>query len=120
MGEVKLYAILVGVGAAAGIALAEVWRRKVHHDSYLNYLPPVPEREIASENGAPPTGRVRAAVNRVWLPVAESARRERFQMRRIRVGAPKPQAASPDRPVDSPAPAPTTPTEAPAPASPTT
>jgi hypothetical protein len=96
---VKRYAILMCIGAAIGITLAEMWRRMVYHDSYANYLPPAPPLEstpIATE--PPPEGRVRRGAMRLVSPLAASARADLARVRRVRVGAPAPRAALRDGP----------------------
>jgi hypothetical protein len=92
MRKLKLYAVILGIGAILGIALAETWRRKMLHDSYTNYLPPPPEEEVAPAPDARPGGRVRGVAKGVWRPVAASARADVIRVRRIRAGAPRPVA----------------------------
>jgi hypothetical protein len=95
MSKLKLYAVIMGVGAAIGITVAEMWRRKVRHDSYLNYLPPPRESESEPTVGGRSGGRMRGAANRMWMPVATSAKRDLTRLRRIRVGAPRPCGGAP-------------------------
>jgi hypothetical protein len=95
MSKLKLYAAIMGVGAAIGITVAEMWRRNVRHDSYLNYLPPPREGESELAVGGRSGGRMRGAANRLWMPVATSAKRDLTRFRRIRVGAPRPNAGAP-------------------------
>jgi hypothetical protein len=95
MSRLKLYAVILGVGAAIGITVAEMWRRKVRHDSYLNYLPQPRESESEPADGDRLGGRMRGAANRLWMPVATSAKRDLTHLRRIRVGAPRPCAGAP-------------------------
>jgi hypothetical protein len=93
MGKLKPYAVTLCVGAAAGVTIAETWRRKVHHDSYLNYLPPpVRDGETAIADEARSGGRLRGAADRLWLPVAASAKKDWMRTRRVRAGAPRPRA----------------------------
>jgi hypothetical protein len=95
MNKLKLYAAIMGIGAAIGITVAEMWRRKVRDDSYLNYLPSPREGEFGSADGDRSGGRVREAANRLWMPLASSAKRDLTRVRRIRAGAPKPSAGAP-------------------------
>jgi hypothetical protein len=104
--------VVLGIGAALGIWAAEMWRRRMLHDSYANYLPPPRESETPEASGGRPAGRVRGAVHRVWTPVAASARRDVIHVRRMRAGAPAPgpePAPSPVEPVVSPRPRPDSP-----------
>jgi hypothetical protein len=32
MDKLKLYAVVMGIGAVIGITVAEIWRRKMRHD----------------------------------------------------------------------------------------
>jgi hypothetical protein len=95
MNKLKLYAVIMGIGAAIGITVAEMWRRKVRDDSYLNYLPPPRESELGPADGDRSGGRMRGAANRLWMPLASSAKRDLTRLRRIRAGAPKPSAGAP-------------------------
>jgi hypothetical protein len=96
MRRLKVYAVVMGIGAVLGIAVAEMWRRRMLHDSYTNYLPPpLHEDEEAPAPEAPSGGRVRGAATRVWRPVAASTRTEVIRIRRIRAGAPRPAADAP-------------------------
>src|SRR5215207_3661433 len=93
----KQYAFLMGLGAVIAITLAEMWRRRVHDDSYMNYLPPIPEASNREASDASSGGRVRGASGRLWSPVAASARADLARLRRVRAGAPPP-GASPSAP----------------------
>ena len=84
MDKLKLYTVVMGIGAAIGITVAEIWRRKMRHDSYLNYLPPPRDRDGASTDSDPSGGRMRQVANRVWSPVAASAKSDWARLRRIR------------------------------------
>ena len=95
MSKLKLYAVMIGVGAAIGITVAEMWRRKVRDDSYLNYLPPPRESELAPADGDRSGGRMRGAANRLLTPLAASANRDFTRLRRFRAGAPSPSAGAP-------------------------
>jgi hypothetical protein len=107
--KLKLYAVLMAYGAVLGITVAEIWRRKVHHDSYLNYLPPPSEREASPADNARSDGRMRGAANRLWSPVTASANEHLTRLRRVRTGAPRPTAgASVQTEEEPPASAPTT------------
>jgi hypothetical protein len=106
--KLKLYAALMGYGAVLGITVAEIWRRKVHHDSYLNYLPPPREREAPPADKERSDGRMRGAANRLWSPVTASANEQLTRLRRIRTGAPRSTAGAPVPPEEPPASAPTT------------
>lgn len=105
MDKLKPYAVVMGIGAVIGIMVAEIWRRKMRDDSYLNYLPP--PRDGASADKDRSGGRVRAAANRVWSPLAASAKRDwtRLQQRvspwtpRPSISAPAPPENQPDAPV---------------------
>jgi hypothetical protein len=111
MGKLKRFAIVLAIGAALGIAGAEVWRRTVLHDSYVNYLPPPLESEdgngTAGADGAPATGHVRRAANRLWSPVSASARLDLSRVRRIRAHAPRPASVPEPVPVETEADTPT-------------
>ena len=98
MSKLKMYAVIMGVGAAIGITVAEMWRRKVRDDSYLNYLPPPRESELGPADGDRSGGRMRGAANRLWMPLAASARKDLTRRRRIRAGAPRPGAGAPASP----------------------
>jgi hypothetical protein len=104
--NLKAYALMMGLGAVIGITIAEGWRRAVHHDSYADYLPPVAEREAESAETNRPEGRMRAAANRLWSPVAATAGRDLTRLRRVRAGAPKPtvDATAPPTQRDAPSP----------------
>jgi len=99
MDKLKRYVIVLAIGAALGIAGAEMWRRKVLHDSYVNYLPPPLEGEdgngTAATDGAAAAGHVRSAANRLWSPVSASARLDMSRVRRIRAHAPRPTGSQP-------------------------
>jgi hypothetical protein len=93
MRKLKVYAVILGIGAVLGIAIAETWRRRMLHDSYANYLPPqLPRGDSAPAPEPRSSGRVRGAASRVWRPVAASARVDVIRVRRIRAGAPRPRA----------------------------
>jgi hypothetical protein len=98
MRKLKVYAVVLGIGAILGIAVAETWRRKMLHDSYTNYLPPPLEEEVAPAPGARPGGRVRGVAKGAWRPVAASARTQVIRIRRIRLGAPPPTVEAPVAP----------------------
>ena len=48
MDKLKLYVVVMGIGAVLGVTVAEIWRRRMRDDSYLNYLPPPRDREGAA------------------------------------------------------------------------
>jgi hypothetical protein len=99
MGKLKFYAVVMGIGAVLGITVAEIWRRKVRHDSYLSYLPPPGDRDATPTPDHHARGRMRQAANRVWSPVADSATTDWARVRRrlrtgpfgTRIGAPVPR-----------------------------
>lgn len=96
MDKLKLYAVLMGIGAVLGITVAEIWRRKVRNDSYLNYLPPPVDRDATPTPKHPAGGRMREAANRVWSPIAASANADLARARRrIRTGPFGPSIGAP-------------------------
>jgi hypothetical protein len=107
MDTLKRYAVVMGIGAALGITVAEIWRRKMRNDSYLNYLPPPRDDDAQTDSDRPGGGRVRAAANRVWSALAGSAKSDwaRLQQRvspwapRPSISAPAPPENQPDAPV---------------------
>jgi hypothetical protein len=101
MDKLKLYAVVMGIGAVIGITVAEIWRRKMRHDSYLNYLPPPRDRDGAPTDSDRSGGRMREVANRVWSPVAASAKSDWARLRRIRAGAPRPSIGAPAPPRSS-------------------
>jgi hypothetical protein len=102
MDKLKLYAVVMGIGAVLGVTVAEIWRRRMRDDSYLNYLPPPRDREGAATDSDRSGGRMRGAANRVWSPVAASARSDWARLRRIRAGAPRPGIGAPAPPEEQP------------------
>jgi len=100
--KLKLYATLMGVGAVMGITVAELWRRNVHHDSYLDYLPPTLESKGPPADGERSGGRMHGATSRLWSPVAASANEQVTRLRRIRSGAARPAAGTPVPPGEPP------------------
>jgi hypothetical protein len=101
MNRLKLYAVVMGIGAVIGITVAEIWRRKVRDDSYLNYLPP--PRDGAPTDRDHSSGRVRAAANRVWSPLASSAKSDWARLQqRISPWAPRPSIRAPAPPEKQP------------------
>jgi hypothetical protein len=102
MDKLKLYAVVMGIGAVLGVTVAEIWRRRMRDDSYLNYLPPPRDREGAATDSDRSGGRMRVAANRVWSPVAASARSDWARLRRIRAGAPRPGIGAPAPPEEQP------------------
>jgi hypothetical protein len=97
MRKLKVYGVVLGIGAVLGIAVAEMWRRTMLHDSYANYLPP-PLEEVARAPEARPGGRVRGVARGAWQPMAASARTQVIRIRRIRLGAPPPTVEAPAAP----------------------
>jgi hypothetical protein len=89
-----------------GVTLAESWRRAVYHDSYANYLPNTADGDDVSADAEESGGPARRAANRLWAPVAASAKRDWSRLQRMRAGAPRPSAGAPvgapDRPVSAP------------------
>jgi hypothetical protein len=94
MSKLKLYAVIMGVGAAIGIIVAEIWRHKVRDDSYLNYPPPPRGSELGAADGDRSGGWMRGAANRLWMPLAASAKRDLARLRRSRAGAPRPSVGA--------------------------
>jgi hypothetical protein len=98
MRKLKVYGVVLGIGAVLGIAVAEMWRRTMLHDSYANYLPPPPEQAVTPAPEAHPGGRLRGAAKGAWQPMAASARTQVIRIRRIRLGAPPPTVEAPVAP----------------------
>jgi hypothetical protein len=91
--NLKMFLFVLGLGALIGVAIAEGWRRAVHHDSYANYLPAGGESEdVVPSDADHANGRVRGAANRLWSPVAASAKRDWARLRRVPA---KPTASAP-------------------------
>ena len=102
MDKLKLYAVVMGIGAVIGITAAEIWRRKMRHDSYLNYLPPPRDRDGSSTDSDRSGGRMCKVANRLLSPVAASAKSDWAGLRRIRAGAPRPSIGAPAAPEEQP------------------
>ena len=101
--SLKNYEAAMVVGAVVALAVAEIARRKMHRDSYLDYLRPAPAGSPESSRvaeGTVPRRPVRGAADRAWGAVAASARDDYSWLRRVRAGAPRPGAAPP--PPDAP------------------
>jgi hypothetical protein len=76
----------MAAGVLIGITIAEGWRRAALHDSYANYLPAAAtDGDMAPDETPPRTAR--RAVNRLWSPIAASAKRDLARLRHSRSDA---------------------------------